>query len=383
MKPRASCSWLATLSLALTTVLSIVAAGVLATAPSATKAHAQAELPHRLSDTGWARSRQHLVPPPGSASFTPQYPLWSDGADKRRWLQLPPGVAIDATDPDAWQFPPGTRLWKAFAHAGRPIETRYMERRADGGWLFGSYIWNDDGSDATLAPARGAVLAVPQAPGGRYEVPGRGDCLACHDGAVVPVLGVGALQLSPDRDPLAPHAGPADPADVDLQGLIARGWLRGLPPHLQAQPPRVAARTPLERAALGYLHANCGHCHNANGSPVPVGLVLAQGVADAPATRLRVLASMLSAPSRYRPPGLGAGGHAPAIVAPGQPESSVLRQRMASRHPHQQMPPLGTQLADDEALALIGRWIGDELADARTALAADPLSSDPSLPTTP
>lgn len=377
MKPPAPARWLAPLLMALTTLASIVAAGVLATAPSATSAQAHAGLPQRLSGTGWVRSGRHDGPPSGSASFTPQYPLWSDGAAKRRWLQLPPGTAIDASDPDAWQFPPGTRLWKEFSHAGRPVETRYMERRADGQWLFGAYIWHDDGSDATLAPARGAVLDVPQAPGGRYEVPGRGDCLACHDSAVVPVLGVGALQLSPDRDPLAPHADRPGPADVDLPGLIDRGWLRGLPRPLQRQPPRISARTPVERAALGYLHANCGHCHNDNGSPAPVGLQLAQGVADTPGGLQRVLASMLGAPSRHRPPGLGAAAQPPSLVAPGRPEISVLGLRMASRDPQQQMPPLGTRLADADGLALIERWISGDLSSAVAPTGPDLLFSTP------
>ena len=54
-----------------------------------------------------------------------------------------------------------------------------------------------------LVPEDGAVVAVADAPGGRYSVPSRNDCLACHEGPAVPVLGFSALQLSPDRDPLA------------------------------------------------------------------------------------------------------------------------------------------------------------------------------------
>ena len=49
---------------------------------------------------------------------------------KRRWISLPPGSAIDASDPDAWAFPVGTRLWKEFSFGGQRVETRYMERQA-------------------------------------------------------------------------------------------------------------------------------------------------------------------------------------------------------------------------------------------------------------
>ena len=36
-----------------------------------------------------------------------------------------------------------------------------------------------DGRDAVLAPEDGAVVVVSDAPGGRYTVPSRGDCVAC------------------------------------------------------------------------------------------------------------------------------------------------------------------------------------------------------------
>lgn len=307
-------------------------------------AAAPAPLPQDLRGTGW--------PAAGAMPFNPQYPLWSDGAAKRRWLALPPGKAIDARQPDAWQFPVGTRLWKEFAVDGRPVETRYIERRADGQWLFASYVWNADGSAATLAPAEGVRLAVTGAPGGRYDVPSRDDCRACHDGAAVPVLGVSALQLSPDRDPLAPHARPWAPGEADLRLLAARGWLRHLPPALLMQAPRIASGDPVERAALGYLHGNCGHCHNHNGAPAPVQLRLAQTVGEPALAVQRVRASMQAAP-RFRWPGEGAAPLLDAAAA----ERSLLHRRMVSRDAATQMPPLGTARADADALALIARWI--------------------------
>jgi hypothetical protein len=297
--------------------------GLLAALASA----APAEPPPRLSDTGLFG--------PGVTAFAPLYVLWSDNAAKRRWIALPLGKAIDARDPDAWSFPRGTRLWKEFAVDGRPVETRFIERRADGSWSFASYVWNAEGTEALLAPARGSTLAVAGAPGGRYTVPGRGDCLACHGGAPVPVLGYSALQLAPE-----------------LPALVARGQLHGLPAALLKQPPRIAATTPTERAALGLLHANCGHCHHGRGG-VPVALRLAQRVADAEASRAEVLASLLETGGR-----VNAGA---PLIEPGQPRQSVLVQRMRSRQGLLQMPPLGTQRPDDEGLALVERWITHDL----------------------
>ena len=83
----------------------------------------------------------------------------------------------------------GTKLWKEFAHGNR-LETRYLERGADGNWRFGSYVWSADGKDAVLAPGKGMRdLPAPNAPGARYTIPSEDDCRACHEGA--PVAGAG------------------------------------------------------------------------------------------------------------------------------------------------------------------------------------------------
>jgi hypothetical protein len=324
--------------------------------------------PKQLRDTGLYAAGSLTDVHSANLAFTPQYPLWSDGADKRRWLYLPPGKFIDASRPDAWQFPTGTKLWKEFSQ-GRRVETRMIERRADGSWHYATYLWNEDGSDAVLAPA-GKIppLHVAAAPGARYDVPSRDDCRACHEGAAVPVLGASALQLSPDRDPNAAHGTRPNERDVDLRGLVARGLLRNLPQSLLAKPPRIAAASPTERAALGHLHGNCGHCHNHNGAPAPVKLRLAQSVLatdDGRAGSARVLRTLIDAPPRMRLRGQSA---ELALVTPGSAETSLLALRMRSRQPHIQMPPLGTRLTDDEGLALVERWINHDLLNLKEKL---------------
>ena len=53
-----------------------------------------------LSETGlYAAGRPGLSSTRRTAPFSPQYPLWSDGAAKARWIYLPPGTAIDTTRP--------------------------------------------------------------------------------------------------------------------------------------------------------------------------------------------------------------------------------------------------------------------------------------------
>jgi hypothetical protein len=320
--------------------------------------NAPGPLPSSLRDTGLYVGSPGLAVRPENHGFTPQYPLWSDGATKRRWISLPPGRPIDASRAAAWEFPRGTKLWKEFSVAGRRVETRLIERLEDGTWRFAAYAWNDDQSDATLVPADKSVR-VALSGDRRYTIPSEADCRACHEGAAVPVLGFSALQLSEDRDPLAPHAEPVRPGDLDLEGLVAKKLLVGLPPEFSGAPPRIAAPTPAGRAALGYLHANCGQCHvdpKLSGSAVPVELQLALDPSDATAGP-RTIRTLLASESRYRT----AGAADARLVVPGDPQVGTLLARMRSRDPRIQMPPLGSAVPDLEAIALIEHWIEQDL----------------------
>jgi hypothetical protein len=312
--------------------------------------------PEHLRDTGlyadWASKTiagEHLP-------FSPQYPLWTDGATKRRWIHLPAGTWIDASNPDEWEFPVGTRVWKEFSFA-RLAETRLIERTAEG-WQYAAYAWNEDGTEATLAPARGVSRSVEIRPGVRHSIPSRADCRACHDASPVQLLGFGALQLSSDRDPNPPHAEPVPAGGVDLAALLARGLVRNLPPRLVAQPPRIDAVSPTARAALGYLHANCGSCHVGSGEMASLAFALNYPLERPEGMDPPALLTSVGRVSTFR----GAGEAGPGKrVFPGDPDQSVLLARMASRHPVLQMPPLGTRLVDEAAVQLIRQWIAEQV----------------------
>jgi hypothetical protein len=125
---------------------------------------------------------------------------------------------------------------------------------------------------------------------------------------------------------------------------------------------------------------------NETGASVPAGIVLAQQVRGSSLSVEAVRRSLIGMTSRFRD---HATPSATRIVEPGQVEASVLTVRMQSRNPRVQMPPLGTVDPDNEALALIGRWINndinktatqEELASWKTAttLIADTSAGSPS-----
>jgi hypothetical protein len=319
-------------------------------------------LPSRLSQTGLYVAGSTSEIAPENLPYSPQYPLWSDGASKRRWIALPKGTRIDASRPDDWQFPIGTRLWKEFSF-GERTETRYLERVSDGSFRYATYVWDAALADALLAPSAGVQGTREIRPGTLHDVPSNDDCRACHEGRRSPVLGFGALQLSTDRDPLAPHRETQPKGGLDLAELVARDLISGLPAQLLARPPRIAARAASARDSAGYLFGNCAHCHNGSGPLAELGLDFDQPVGDGRGYE-RLCDNVVGRASHYRIPGQPRS----LRVQPQKPELSALWFRMQSRFAAAQMPPLGTKLVDSEATRLIERWIASELPNSSPPL---------------
>ena len=312
--------------------------------------------PLRLSETGLYEPGRPGVVAAANRAFSPQYPLWTDGASKLRWVYLPPGTTIDASDVHAWRYPVGTRFWKEFAFGGRKVETRLLWKATPEHWIAASYVWNEEQTDAALAREGGVPGIVEVAPGRRHSVPSRADCAACHGTPHAP-LGFGALQLSTDRDPNAIHGEPLAPGMLTLATLVEEGLITPARPELVASPPRIRSDSPRTRAALGYLAANCGHCHDGkaaiSANLPPLGW--AELAADADA----VAASLVGRATRFQVPGVPEGES--VAVDSEHPEASALLTRMRSRRPASQMPPLGSVVRDQQAVDAIAAWVATDL----------------------
>ena len=302
--------------------------------------------PQRLADTGAFAA--------GTRVFSPQYPLWSDGLTKRRSISLPPGTAIDTSDVHAWDFPVGTKFWKEFSLNGRKIETRMLWKASASasGWVPATYVWNDAGTEATLAPDDGVPFVAEVAPGKRHSIPSRNDCLACHSTKPVP-LGFTALQLSTDRDPNALHGEPLSPEMLTLRTLVEDRLMAPVRTELLTSPPRIRTADPSTRSVLGYLSTNCGVCHNGNGEISALGPTIKYRdlLQDGDA----VARSLIGQPTRFQHPKVADG--ATMLINPPQPDLSAILFRMRSRSPSYQMPPLGTVVRDQKAVDAIAAWV--------------------------
>lgn len=322
---------------------------------------AQPGPPDKLSETGLYRDAATFAIADGIRPFSPQYPLWSDGAAKLRWVSLPRGGSIDAKKPDAWRFPVGTRFWKQFSFGGRRVETRYIEKTAELTWLYAAYVWSEDQREATLAPAaRGLKNHIEIAPGVRHDIPSVGDCKACHEGAGrESVLGYGALQLSSVRDPLAPHAEPAPAGGLDLAALLKEKRIKNAPASWRTTPPAIAADSPRARAILGYLHGNCSNCHNDQDPVASVGLSLRASLTATSGGDQPTMRTAVGIRSKFQIRDV-LPDHS-FRIAPGDIDRSAVVVRMRARDGMTQMPPLGSKVPDHAALKLIADWVREEL----------------------
>ncbi|HEX4418182.1 MAG TPA: hypothetical protein VH165_09810 [Kofleriaceae bacterium] len=306
-----------------------------------------------LADTG-------LCPDPGcqqisadAHEYVPRFPLWADTATKRRWVSLPAGTKIDTTDPDHWVFPMGTKFWKEFTRDGIRVETRYITKLAadddaPGAWFYISFAWNQAQDAASPVTA-----GVQNANGTMQDIPSRADCQGCHENLKPGrVLGFGAIQLD--------HTDPNGMLDLDK--IDAMGWLSQSPPAATngAHYPFPADATQAQNDALGYLHANCGHCHNPSSTVhdmTPLVLRLDTTKLATVATTPTYLTTTNAA--ALFPFSEGTTTYTTLIV-PKDPDHSALNVRInvpitATMNRH--MPKLGSEMTDPQVTSLVLGWI--------------------------
>jgi hypothetical protein len=290
---------------------------------------------------------------PENKPYTPGVQFWSDGAEKSRFLYLPPGAKIGIEDFDEWTFPNGTKVWKEFQLGGKRIETRLFTKLKDV-WHHTSYRWTDDGTDAVR---KDSTESIPIAGKPDYVIPNTGECNQCHFGRNEPLLGIEAVSLG------LPTA-----QGVTLATLAADGRFSVPPPVTTITIPN---DTPLTAApALGWLHANCGACHNANAnaSAMLTGLFfllkpsqLLPEAGTATVKDLDTWKTAVNVDSNRIDTDAGAPYKRIAAHDPSASLASILSGRRAPAgvdpDPQIQMPPLVSRQVDTTGHALLDAWI--------------------------
>jgi uncharacterized repeat protein (TIGR03806 family) len=292
------------------------------------------QVAERLSETGCFLSSDPRQPAAGLVPYEVRVSFWSDGAQKKRFVSVPPGERATVRDDGEIVLPVGSVLAKQFFLNDRPVETRLMMKYREGQWAGYTYAWTADGRDAQLVPEEG--LVAPEAGVAAWSYPSRDNCLGCHNQDRA--LGLELAQLDFEWTPEMGVHGPDSLVTLQAAGL--------LPTQVPAvrRLPHVDGKAPLEQRARAYLHANCSMCHSPDG-PTPVNLDLRFGTPLAQTHLCGV------SPTEGD---LGVAGT--DRLTPGNPGRSVLSLRLHAQG-QDHMPPIGPQLVDAKGVALIDTWI--------------------------
>jgi len=311
-------------------------------------------LPKLLSQTGVFADLPALQPAAGLLPYSVNSPLWSDGAVKSRWVALATNAVVGFASSGRWSFPAGTVFVKHFSlpvddtdpKVLRRLETRLLVRDASGAVYGASYKWRADNSDADLVNAGFTEdVAVKTATGSRVQkwfYPGRQDCLTCHTSISGGVLGVNTRQLNGDF--VYPATGIRD-NQLRVWSHLALFDKPVADKNLPLLPRLVNVTNTLANLntrVRSYLDANCSHCHQPGGAGA-----FFDARFDTPLAKQNLINGPVQNP-------LGIAGA--KVIMPGDTNKSLLFHRV-SMLGQNQMPPIAKNVIDDQAVAVIAKWI--------------------------
>ncbi|MDX1282135.1 SO2930 family diheme c-type cytochrome [Shewanella colwelliana] len=285
--------------------------------------------------------------------------LFSNYANKYRFIFLPEGKTISFNEFDTFGLPVGTVLTKTFALpfdtqvSGSEnevmIETRLLIHR-EAGWTTLAYLWEN--GQATLIQAGANVSHTLNRQGEQlsfnYHVPSRAECKLCHQVTSGTDNHISPIGL---KSHLLNHK-------IEYQGVTInqlalwqqKGWLDRLPAanELSSAPAIDDGAASLTNRAKGYLDINCAHCHRAEGFASLSGLRLGYNV-DHTSFQYGIC---------KQPPGWDGGEKGLSYdIIPGDAEHSILLYRQELNNAKDRMPPIGRSLVHREAVTIIRKWI--------------------------
>ncbi len=286
-------------------------------------------------------------------AYTPINELFSDYANKDRYVYIPPGQKASLREDGHFDWPEGSILVKNFSYdetqlpASRIMETRLLIKERDK-WKAVSYQWNESQQEAQLKKLGEIIpLALNQKNGVTefdYIIPNKNQCKSCHN-ANEKLEPIGFRYANLDK-PISHNGEPISQIEfLQRKGIIDVST--ATPPNAM-----VAYTDPsqnLQERALAYLDINCGHCHRPAGPGNTSGLYLQYD--ETRSNHLGICKPPVAA-------GKGAGGRRFDIKA-GDAENSILHYRMVTQEPGEMMPELGRALVHDEGVALIEEWINN------------------------
>jgi uncharacterized repeat protein (TIGR03806 family) len=315
------------------------------------------EMPYpKLSDYNFFKTPLNdLKPVYGVIPYEPISTLFSDYAKKKRFIWMPEGVSANyVSDGDALNFPEGTILIKNFYYdhilphnSTQILETRLMIKK-QGQWIFASYVWNEDQTEAVY-DMDGSYVPLTWNENGEikevnYRIPNGVECVTCHNKAEIP-LPIGPKPQNLNKD---------FPYETGMQNQLEKlkdfGYLASYPDQIQTVVDYHDTSQPLELRVRSYLDINCSHCHSDDGF-------------------CNYRAPRFSFSRTNNPENLGIcvvpdedisnhiDAHPTHIVNPGHHEKSVIYYRLNTTQENIRMPLRGRTVIHEEGVEMITEWI--------------------------
>jgi hypothetical protein len=331
--------------------------------PTAIPSTLPGSLPLLLSETGVYSDTPNRIPAGGLIPYAPNTPLWSDGAQKSRYMSLPgsgggitPATQIAFVPTNTWTFPAGTVFVKNFdlavntTNPGVPLlrlETRLLVRNINGGVYGVTYKWRPDNSDADLlTTSSNQTILVTNATGVTNQVwyyPSPVDCLTCHTAVANYVLGVNTRQLNGNMT--YPATGNTDNQlrTLNRLGLFYPAINEANITNFDQLSALTNTSAPLVQRFRSYIDANCAQCHQPGGTGITF-----DARYDTPLAQQNI--------TNY-PAQLTLGIDHACIIAADDVWRSMIMVRMNTVNPAIEMPTLARNLIDTNAVQVITAWI--------------------------
>jgi uncharacterized repeat protein (TIGR03806 family) len=311
-----------------------------------------------LSEYGFfAGNMAEQKPVDGIIPYTLNTPLFSDYAEKLRFVKIPEGRTVDYNATEVLAFPVGTTIIKTFyypndfrdvAKGRRLMETRLLIHE-ETGWKALEYVWNDEQTEAVLEVAGDTkevsyVYSDGKKRTQQYSIPNLNQCKGCHnrEEKMTPI-GPSVRQLNGD---FTYQSG----TENQLKYWQKAGLLNNMPDLKDC--PKLAVWNKPETGTLAersraWLDINCAHCHNPKGPAMTSGLNLS--IHETNPTAMGFNKTPVAA-------GRGSGNRDYDIVK-GNPDKSILIYRMESTDPGIMMPEVGRKTTHKEGVELVRSWI--------------------------
>ena len=301
-------------------------------------------IPSRLSETGYLHADDYTQPVDCFIPYDINVSFWSDGAAKDRYFAVPDSQVVDNGRDTNWQLPPGSVALKSFWLNGHPIEMRLLVHHSNGQWAGYTYEWDDKESDyIRVIGGKASVLD-----GQTWIFPSESDCMRCHPAAAGRTLGFETAQLN--RSISYSLTGRTANQLTTFSAIELLSYDISEPvDRLPIYPDILNNQIPIENRAKAYLHANCAQCHRPDG-PTPSTMDL----------RYNTFLSQMSV-CNTSVQGISLDIADPLLIAPGEPDRSILLQRMKRRDANG-MPPIASSVVDARGTALIEQWITNIIA---------------------